>query len=65
MRTFAVADVVSLEHALDDLDGLATLLLDASRAQDPQQAGITAAARLLENIHQRLVQAVGFKDAAQ
>lgn len=61
MSTARIVDRFDLEHALDDLSGVAVLLLDASRHQDPEQEGIATAARILESIHRRLVCAVGLE----
>jgi hypothetical protein len=61
MSAARIVDRVALEHALDDIAGITTLLLDASRHQDPEQEGITAAARILEGIHTRLSRAVGLE----
>ena len=61
MSAARIVDRFDREHALDDLAGIAALLLDASRHQDPEQAGVTAAARILEGIHTRLVRAVGLE----
>ena len=47
------------------LAGIATLLLDAARHDAPEREGVTTAARILEDIHRRLTQALSVKEAAR
>ncbi|MCJ2059807.1 hypothetical protein MKL09_25165 [Methylobacterium sp. J-048] len=55
-------DAAEVKSALQDLAGIASLLIDASHSRDPSQRGVEAAARFIEEIHSRLVMAVGFQD---
>lgn len=65
MNAERLIDQIALKQALEDLSGMAVLLLDASRHQDPEQEGITTAARILESIHTRIETAVGFAEAGR
>ncbi|MCJ2126771.1 hypothetical protein [Methylobacterium sp. J-077] len=58
-------DMIEVEIALDDLVGIASLLIDASNSRDVSQRGVMAAGRFLEEIHTRLTRAVGLEEAGQ
>jgi len=65
MNPVHVSDPTRLKHCLEDLEGLAALLLDAARIDDPSASGIVAAARWIENIRNRLAVELKLQEASR